>query len=57
MDKLKEKLTKEEVIKKSKELLEKFETTDMTAEEINNELIEFGKANLKGEQEWKKKIK
>lgn len=58
MDKLKEKLTKEEVIKKSKELLEKFETTDMTAEEINNELIEFGKANLKGEQEWewKKKI-
>jgi putative permease len=57
MDKLKEKLTKEEVIKKSKELLKKFETTDMTAEEINNELIEFGKANLKGEQEWKKKIK
>ena len=55
MDKLKEKLTKEEVIK-SKELLKKFETTDMTAEEINNELIEFGKANLKGEQEWKKKI-
>ena len=35
MDKLKEKLTKEEVIKKSKELLKKFETTDMTAEEIN----------------------
>jgi hypothetical protein len=57
MDKLKENITKEEVIKKSKELLKKFETTDMTAEEINNELIEFGKANLKGEQEWKKKIK
>ena len=56
MDKLREKLTKEEVIKKSKELLKKFETTDMTAEEINNELIEFGKSNLKGEQEWKKKI-
>ena len=56
MDKLKENITKEEVIKKSKELLEKFETTNMTAEEINNELIEFGKANLKGEQEWKKKI-
>ena len=51
---LKEKLTKEQVIKKSKELLEKFETTNMTAEEINNELIEFGKANIKamkGEQE------
>lgn len=27
---IKEKLTKEEVIKKSKELLEKFETTDMS---------------------------
>lgn len=49
MDKLREKLTKEEVIKKSKELLKKFETTDMTAEEINNELIEFGKSNLRGE--------
>ena len=57
MDKLKENITKEEVIKKSKELLKKFETTDMTAEEINNELIEFGKSNLKGEQEWNKKIK
>lgn len=57
MDKLKEKLIKEEVIKKSKELLKKFETTDITAEEINNELIEFGKSNLRGEQEWKKKIK
>lgn len=55
MDKLKEKLTKEEVIKKSKELLKKFETTDMTAEEINNELIEFGKSNLKGEQDGRKK--
>jgi anaerobic ribonucleoside-triphosphate reductase len=50
---MKEKITKEEVIKKSKELLKKFETTDMTAEEVNNELIEFGKANskiLKGEE-------
>ena len=55
MDKLKEKLTKEEVIKKSKELLEKFETTDMTAEEINNELIEFGKSNLKGDRNGRKK--
>ena len=44
---MQEKINKEEVIKKSKELLEKFETTDMTAEEVNNELIEFGKANLK----------
>ena len=44
---MKEKITKEEVIKKSKELLKKFETTDMTAEGVNNELIEFGKANLK----------
>lgn len=44
---MKEKITKEEVIKKSKELLKKFETTDMTAKEVNNELIEFGKANLK----------
>ena len=43
MDKLKEKLTKEEVIKKSKELLEKFETTDMTAEEINNLNLEIKK--------------
>lgn len=44
---MKEKITKEEIIKKSKELIEKFETTDMTAEEVNNELIEFGKANIK----------
>ena len=55
MDKLKEKLTKEEVIKKSKELLKKFETTDMTAEEINNELIEFGKYNIRGEKDGRKK--
>ncbi|WP_187153044.1 hypothetical protein [Fusobacterium animalis] len=51
---MKEKITREEIIKKSKELIEKFETTDMTAEEVNNELIEFGKANIKamkGEQE------
>lgn len=47
---LKEKLTKEQVIKKSKELLEKFETTNMTVEEVNNELIEFGKSNLKEEK-------
>ena len=44
---MKEKITKEEIIKKSKELIEKFETTDMTAAEVNNELIEFGKANIK----------
>ena len=44
---MKEKITREEIIKKSKELIEKFETTDMTAEEVNNELIEFGKANIK----------
>ena len=40
-------IEKQKIEKISKELLEKFETTDMTAEEINNELIEFGKANLK----------
>lgn len=55
MDKLKENITKEEVIKKSKELLKKFETTDMTAEEINNELIEFGKSNLKGDRNGREK--
>ena len=51
---MKEKITREEIIKKSKELIEKFETTDMTAEQVNNELIESGKANIKamkGEQE------
>lgn len=47
---LKENITKDEISKRGKELLGKFETTDMTVEEVNNELVKFAKKNKNKEK-------